>query len=119
MKERIKDLWVTKLRSGKHRQGKNALKTNKGNFCCLGILTLLYCEESDITWSEATLKNKQTLPHKVAMWAGIKENNGAYHPNDEFSRFNNQEDVLSMDNDRYGRSFDDIANIIEAFWEEL
>jgi hypothetical protein len=37
MKRQLRDEWVTALRSGRYKQGKNQLK--KGDsFCCLGVL---------------------------------------------------------------------------------
>jgi hypothetical protein len=38
MDPEAKELWIEALRSGKFKQGKRALKTYDGAFCCLGVL---------------------------------------------------------------------------------
>lgn len=45
MKEEIKELWTKTLRSRKYKQGQKKLRTNEG-FCCLGVLTDLYIQET-------------------------------------------------------------------------
>lgn len=41
MNQRVKELWVKALRSGKYRQTKSALHTDAG-YCCLGVLCDLH-----------------------------------------------------------------------------
>ncbi len=36
--QEIKDKWVAALRSGEYRQGTFQLKSQKGYYCCLGVL---------------------------------------------------------------------------------
>lgn len=38
MDEKMKKKWTNALRSGEYRQGRQALKTRDGAFCCLGVL---------------------------------------------------------------------------------
>jgi hypothetical protein len=38
MDAELKTKWVEALRSGEYDQGKNALKSTDGSFCCLGVL---------------------------------------------------------------------------------
>lgn len=48
MDKKIKAKWLRALRSGKYKQAKGVLRTEKGGFCCLGVL----CDVVDKTqWS--------------------------------------------------------------------
>lgn len=38
MPQWMKDKWITALRSGEYKQGRHALKTTDGSYCCLGVL---------------------------------------------------------------------------------
>jgi hypothetical protein len=38
MNAELKAKWVAALRSGHYEQGRDALKTRDGKFCCLGVL---------------------------------------------------------------------------------
>ena len=38
MKAELKTKWIEALRSGKYNQGRRALVTNQGSYCCLGVL---------------------------------------------------------------------------------
>lgn len=38
MKPELKAKWLEALRSGKYRQGRGALQSYTGTFCCLGVL---------------------------------------------------------------------------------
>lgn len=78
-------LWVDELRSGKHLQDKETLRTDKG-FCCLGVA----CSASGlgewqvdtkgsyfyhISGSPSDLCNRSysVLPEKVATWLGLED----------------------------------------------
>lgn len=49
MDETIKRKWVKALRSGKYKQGRNALKNETNAFCCLGVLCEVLGAEWDIS----------------------------------------------------------------------
>jgi len=38
MNKRMKTKWIKALRSGRYKQGRGRLKTEKGSYCCLGVL---------------------------------------------------------------------------------
>lgn len=88
MKEKIKTLWAEALRSGEYDQGSGCLKKKDctPKFCCLGVLTDLYCKDKNVSWEEATelaresdyrnynpTKATSYMPECVASWAGFLE----------------------------------------------
>lgn len=46
MDPKIKQKWVEALRSGKHTQGKQALRPSANQYCCLGVL----CDVLGLEW---------------------------------------------------------------------
>lgn len=92
MKKKIAEKWMKALESGQYKQGRGKLCNIAGDrFCCLGVLTNLYCEEkgkdfdevtgvfdsmedNDVSYEEAVKLQLETtdLPRKVQKWAGIK-----------------------------------------------
>lgn len=131
MKERIKNLWLTALRSGKYKQGKDSLhaidKNGEHHFCCLGVLTDLYLQEHPNKvggWVEYE-KNKQTrkltlafdgsedlLTQRVKAWAGLSSTcpdiiNGY----DVICQCDIKTDVASLNDS--GKRFKTIAKLIE------
>lgn len=100
-------LWVEALRSGKYRQTKDMLQDVDGGMCCLGVLSDVagcawhrvedrYCVVGAGTSDAAGLMAME--------FVGLADDNGAYG-DDGFS--------LAGQNDG-GKSFEDIADIIEA-----
>jgi len=104
MKKDVADIWVKALRSGKYEQTTGRLKTT-GGYCCLGVL----CDISDNL--EKDWGGLVILPHSVQEWAGIKHSNGFY--GNETKHL-----CLATHNDN-GKSFNDIADIIEKEFEKL
>src|ERR1700680_3265817 len=84
MKLTITKKWVKALRSGKYKQHRGDLVGPKGNsFCCLGVLTDLYCKEFPTSKVKKTLEPKSgddILCYNVRKWAGLKTYNGSYGP---------------------------------------
>jgi len=107
MKELVKNIWVEALRSGKFKQGQKRLQTLTGDLCCLGVL----CEISGLGKFENTEFQGQDhhLPFSVRKWADMSSINGKYA---------DAQSSLAVDNDR-GKTFPEIADIIEANWREL
>lgn len=75
MNKRIKARWVKALRSGKYKQGINKLKTHDGKYCCLGVLTDLYCKSKKRAWASVHNGGDETLPVRVQKWAGVDGDN--------------------------------------------
>ena len=104
MKDRIKELWLEALRSGEYEQGTNKLVIENGEtqFCCLGVLTNLYVEETGDAevWEISTA----VLSDKVRNWAGIRDNNPSLQLDD-----GNESAAVMNDS---GYDFDKIADAI-------
>lgn len=118
MNQEVKQKWITALRGGEYKQGRDALKTADNTFCCLGVLCDLYLQEGnpgewkyvrgginvrfypDPTTLEGS--NAAYLPESVQQWAGMDSDNGSM----------GTEYPLSTLNDA-GKSFLEIADIIE------
>jgi hypothetical protein len=138
MKKEIADKWIAALRSGEYKQTSGTLNDG-GNFCCLGVL----CDISSIgKWTEvgvvkgyftSDVSSTSVLPNQVRKWAGIKTVDGGlpddgetlfYYDTqteqfvDEENDFTDLITTLSGLND-YGKSFTEIADIIEKNWEKL
>jgi hypothetical protein len=113
MKYEVMKQWTEALRSGKYKQGKRWLHQPepKNEFCCLGVL----CDISELsTWSiyGTYACSSVSLPSPVKEWAGLKTNEGNF--NNRWERYWS----LTYLNDS-GKSFEEIADIIEENWEEL
>jgi hypothetical protein len=115
MKKKIAQKWAAALRSGKYRQAKGALcAADDAGYCCLGVLCELYREETqkgqwisrafDVGGNRWAFK----LPQSVAAWAGVRSAVGMYR----------ETSSLMEDNDQ-GKTFAEIADIIEKYVEEL
>lgn len=137
MKNKIMKRWVKALRSGKFKQGKNALKQltkdGEAKHCCLGVLCELYNQdrkknhkkmaEIKINLWDPDFKygvvefdgNCGLLPDAVAEWAGIEDNRGEFK---DFYAAHTKYSGLADMNDE-GVKFKTIANTIEQQWENL
>jgi hypothetical protein len=116
MKEDVKDKWIEALRSGKYKQGNQVLKSKSGHFCCLGVL----CDISGLSeWKlegkdspfEIYFNSNALLPEPVRTWAGLYNIFGRFHTNAPL------ESLATLNDD--GLPFEQIADLIEEFWEEL
>jgi hypothetical protein len=131
MKEHVKNLWVTALRSGEYSQTKDKLKTESGH-CCLGVLCELYAktqkkkgfqknekgifyiQDSKIRDINKSLKQQAAiLPTQVRRWAGISSETGEF-----VTKKGNLKELTDL-NDNHGKSFKQIANTIDKYWEQL
>lgn len=109
MNRAIGEKWIVDLRAGP-RQTKGVLFDGRGH-CCLGRLCVLAGVESseiDPDGDFTFLGERFLLPRRVREWAGIKYSSGLY------ARFGS----LAEDNDS-GKTFAEIADIIEAHIDEL
>lgn len=112
MKLKIKEKWVKALRSGKYKQAKGYLLkregglSNKGKkigYCCLGVLTDLYCKERGYKFDNITKRHgNAVLPDTVAKWAGLSNSNPQIGVRD-----------ASELNDKDNKTFPQIAKLID------
>ena len=102
--------WIVALRSGNYKQGKGALR-NSNEYCCLGVA----CDISSLgEWGDDREFSKQyivsnnrpnagNLPVTVMDWLGLCTQDGTI----------DSDNTLATMNDRGGKNFEDIANLIE------
>ena len=142
MKKEIADRWVAALRSGKFRQGTGYLHCHyHGTYCCLGVLCTLYDKDAGAddevagTWRDG----QEVLPREVRDWADMASEEGGLGNsfpcltalNDGFDSMKTPEqqvlalehlDAMPAEVDSNGRvklSFEEIANVIEAEYDQL
>jgi hypothetical protein len=118
MKKEIKDKWVKALRSGEYLQCQDTLhkKNSEGQdtFCCLGVLTNLYVEE---TGDAHAWSSHGALSSKTMKWSGIKNNNGFFTEN-KFKKYKCRRYLTEL-NDVLYFNFNEIADVIDIYWEKL
>lgn len=111
MKAQIKTKWTQALRSGNYKQGRENLY-HDGAFCCLGVLTDIYLNETNQQWRHCVglLYSFEGeggfLPLSVMKWSGLTENN-PYVGGDNLTSWN----------DNHQASFNEIADLIDKFIE--
>jgi hypothetical protein len=116
MNPEIKAKWVAALRSGEYKQGLGYLCDTDYNYCCLGVLTDIYCKEvlgAKLEPHDMAHPEGEWLNDEVRDWGGLN----AGDPFVDFvldaadERFD-LDNRLSFIND-HGISFSVIADIIE------
>ena len=111
--------WVDALRSGNYKQAKNFLRSGD-RFCCLGVL----CEVAKdnglpVLQHENTYDGEQAcLPETVRRWAGMRDNYGFLDGVEREDPDDVIKESLAVANDD-GYSFEQIADLIEKYAEEL
>lgn len=137
MNEPIARQWIAALRSGEYTQGQGQLCTGgkKPKHCCLGVLCEIAEKEEKLHDGAPLTRTKRTsgdgilfdgsagmLPLRVARWAGIRDAHGTLggkscgHPSLRGDYASGRD--LILDNDE-GKSFAEIADIIEARWQAM
>lgn len=107
--------WVQALRSKLYEQGQGQLKDGDG-FCCLGVSCALYMKEKGGKWEIGKdgnylfINECYVLPKDVRDWLSLKSDSGSYYIQEV--------KTLTGLNDG-GRTFDEIADIIESEPEGL
>lgn len=121
MRKDIQDQWVAALRSGEYEQGRGALRTGNGQYCCLGVLCDLADREGVVSRVdiEAGLGTKyddcdSDLPDSVRAWAGI-----GLARNSPVVDVGSGSVTLTYLNDMVDYTFNAIADLIEEQGEEL
>jgi hypothetical protein len=125
MKEDIKNIWVEELRSGKYEQNRGALRNNGRDreFCCLGVLCDIHAKltktakwefvpEEGMNWyrlNDTSIgRDDGVLPYFVKEWADMKSPTGDISETECLSAYNDS-----------GKTFNELADIIEENWEKL
>ena len=135
MNTKIKQKWVSALRSGEYEQGSEKLYSGRG-YCCLGVLCDLYSKENGLKWEfrgDDVIKTEdeivpsqlqkfdyfyfddesEFLPESVMDWAELSVKNPQVRVECEYgedARF--YVDEIANFNDS-GYSFTQLAEIIE------
>lgn len=105
-------VWVQALRSGGYAQGRGCLRTEaayldqekKFRYCCLGVAADVYPGQV----SDSAMMHGGFLPFEVARWLGLEERSPTVVLPDGAT------DALIMLNDSVRKSFEEIADILEA-----
>lgn len=93
--------WVAALRSGKYEQTTSFLYDN-GRYCCLGVL----CEIAGIQHEGRFFDGEDNfLPARAKDWIGVFDSDPLIGPNE-----------ASALNDEHGKTFSEIADLIEYYW---
>jgi len=110
VKPEIKKQWTKDLRSGKYKQGKSVLRSKDNKYCCLGVLCNIYSEEKGVPWTLGMgdfygihASGGAVLPTVIRDWAGIESPCGRYGHNLSLTHLN----------DHDGKSFEEIADVID------
>jgi hypothetical protein len=132
MNEHAKEL-VKVLRSGEFQQGQGQLRTKDDHYCCLGVACELHRRVTGLgrwewfedDWSyvvtdkagNAVDRNDSVLPEPVMKYFGFGFVGGSYsteeYDEDDYDKEFPYRRELTEDNDG-GRSFEEIASIIES-----
>jgi hypothetical protein len=107
--------WVNTLRSGKYEQCVGTLERN-GKYCCLGVACKV-AQENGVTvkldsHSEEILGGTLAFQEEVWKWIGLKDEDGS------FFAFNTKKTLTDL-NDDDGCSFEEIADYIELYADQL
>lgn len=119
MREDIKELWVTALRSGEYKQGTGQLNYS-GHFCCLGVLCEVLLNNEEVASLNDNLRKREHNFYGMSIRAHNYGYRG-YNSSTTLSPYLIRE--LSMDetiiqrlvdkNDIEHKSFEEIADWIE------
>lgn len=114
MRPSIKKKWVAALRSGDYKQGRDQLRNEKNEFCCLGVLCNIHAQEHPRIAAQqedplSYMGEEGDCPDEVEKWAGLK---GRIHE-PLFDPVTQEFFCLIELNDFDQLSFDEIADVIE------
>lgn len=114
MRKEINNFWLTSIRSWTHVQGTGFLRSNDDKHCILGVLAdlaVVYKKVVRTQDKESYLYdgNRFMLPANVLLWSGIKNPHGySTHIGKSLTDLNDS-----------GKSWTDLADLIEKHWENL
>lgn len=116
----FQEKWVAALRSGEFKQGKHVLRSDDGEYCCLGVACELLARDGKV---ERVIRDDQVVGFRgpdtrpfdgyasALLTDDIVPLVGVFSPAGALS-FTNIGDTLSDMNDD-GRPFEEIADVIE------
>lgn len=118
--------WLDALRSGDYVQGRNALRRANNTFCCLGVACdVLFPNRWKLDPSEVYVF---TSMNGEVMWGTLShELIGALALSFAGSRLDGKDhaftdswaiSTLTAANDDYGKTFNEIADAVEAYYKE-
>lgn len=102
----LKDVWVAELRSGKYEQVRSHLHIRGKGFCCLGVLANCV----DPVWTSYGDTRASVMQNSFA----IAE---TYDCINDFVGSADLAAILYNMNDVHKKSFDEIADYIDAHWD--
>jgi hypothetical protein len=112
-----RDKWIEALRSGKYEQGKGKLCKN-GNYCCLGVLCEIQGRPKFNGGRDARVCFDSSKGHLSAENPVYnKLNASGFFPEGIKVEFKNGKYGSLADCNDHGLTFDQIADIIEAIWD--
>lgn len=132
MKKDIADKWVADLRAHPELQGRGALETDDGKFCCLGRLHVVLGlpTRRGPDWDEGRPCNQimEVLTTEARCLAEMKSDDGDLplgtgerltdiEPNWRGGLRHKTVELSTLNDD--GATFAQIADIIEQYWEDL
>ena len=103
MNKEIKKLWIDALRGGEYKKGIGELHPSEDTYCCLGVLTDLYCKQFNIFGDN--LLSRGTLPSVVMDWADLISSDPRV----------NDINLSEINDDLENHSFSKIADLIEEY----
>ena len=117
MKKEIADKWATALRSGEYKQQTGALaNADRTQHCCLGVLCELAIEDGvDLNARPGAYGiamfggYPSVLPLVVREWSRVQTKNGILGTG--------RGSLMNLNDD--GKTFSEIADTIEKYWEAL
>lgn len=119
VKKEYADLWVEALRSGQYEQAQKQLRSIDNKFCCLGVLCELVGIRAHLEINQNRMSyyhyegNSDFLPNSVKTTVGMASLNGGVIILSEGIVTN----LADLNDD--GKTFAEIADIIEQNWEKL
>lgn len=113
--------WVAALRSGEFRQGRDELRNDDGEYCCLGVATQLGINEGTVRvedeygqpcpapadWSGYEFWDEE-LPAAVVEWLGLASSMGSL-----VSAVGTHNHLIALNDDAHW-DFNQIADLIES-----
>lgn len=121
MNPEVKHLWLNALRSGDYEQGREKLRNDKDQYCCLGVLCEIYRKKvSGVDlWCADESDHKYTIfgqpayiSASVKEWAGLDSIDPKVEAETE-SHYPAVEIELTSLNDDFKWDFSQIADAIE------